>query len=75
MQMNNEGAGTAVPPLKQHVVVYFQQKEATEAEALVFYNHYQKRKWKNGRHKKMANWKVAAWEWLLKSYLHARPNS
>jgi len=66
MQINKTGFGNAVPPSKEHVVIYFLQKELSETEAIRFYNHFQKKKWKNQRHKKIANWKVAAWDWILK---------
>jgi len=65
----NEGLGTSVPPLKEHVLIYFLQKNSSEAEAIFFYDQFQKRKWKNKRNRKVANWKTAAWCFLLNRQL------
>ena len=54
-----------VPPLKQHVIIYFSEKNIHETEALSFYYHYQNLRWKNGRNRPIVNWKVKAWEWIL----------
>jgi hypothetical protein len=65
--MKNEsvGMGTAVPPSKNHVLINFLQKGAQEDNALNFYEHFQKKKWKNKRSNKLGNWKIAAWNWIL----------
>jgi type III secretory pathway component EscR len=65
--MKNEsvGMGTAVPPTKNHVLIYFLQKGAQEENALNFYAHFQKKKWKNNKNTKLNNWKIAAWNWIL----------
>jgi hypothetical protein len=65
--MKNEsvGKGTAVPPTKNHVLIYFLQKGAQEENAMKFYAHFQKKKWKNNRNTKLNNWKTAAWNWIL----------
>ena len=65
--MKNEsvGLGTSVPPTKNHVLIYFLQKGAQEENALNFYGHFQKMKWKNKRNTKLSNWKIAAWNWMF----------
>ncbi|MCW3118279.1 MAG: hypothetical protein JWM28_2361 [Chitinophagaceae bacterium] len=60
-----EGMGTSVPPLKKHVLIYFSQKNIPETVALNFYDYFQKKRWRNQRCVKMANWKIAAWNWIL----------
>ena len=65
MKNKQFGAGNTVPPIKEHVIIYFSQKNVQEIEALNFYNHFNKRKWKNNRNRKVNNWKVIAWEWIL----------
>jgi hypothetical protein len=58
-----DGFGNSVPPLMEHVIIYFLQKNSSQASA--FFDHYKKRKWKNKRRQKIANWKICAWEWIL----------
>ena len=61
--VNIIGNGQLVPPIKKHVLIYFQQKGRSEKEALLFFEHFSKRKWLNRRNTRLSNWKVAAWEW------------
>jgi hypothetical protein len=61
----SDGLGVSVPPLKDHVVIYFLEKKASQSEAFNFYDHFQKRHWKNNRDTRLANWKNAAWQWIL----------
>ncbi len=70
MKHKKMGMGASVPPLKNHVVIYFSQKNIQEVEALNFYKHFSKRKWKNKRNEKVNNWKIIAWEWILNSISH-----
>lgn len=65
MKNESAGTGTSVPPTKNHVLIYFSQKGAQEENALDFYEHSQKKKWKNNRDKKIGNWKIAAWNWIF----------
>ncbi|MCQ6958777.1 hypothetical protein [Mucilaginibacter aquariorum] len=65
MKNKTNGFGTSVPPLKDHVLIYFLQKGAKEEDALNFYGHFHKRKWRNNRHAQLCNWKIAAWNWIL----------
>ena len=59
------GYGSEIPPLKDHVIIYFLEKGASENLALNFFNHFNKRQWMNFRGDPLANWKVIAWEWIL----------
>lgn len=58
--------GKDVPPLKEHVIIYFIQKGCLEKEAINFFMHYNERNWKNNRGTTLSNWKMTAWEWILK---------
>ncbi|HEX5553186.1 MAG TPA: hypothetical protein VFX43_08045 [Chitinophagaceae bacterium] len=60
------GSGKNVPPLKEHVKIYFQQKGCSEYEAMEFYQHFEDKQWINNRGGTLSNWKTAAWEWILK---------
>ena len=59
-----EGLGKTVPPNREHVIIYFLQKNIAETHAISFYDHFQKKKWRNQRNRKLSNWKIAAWEWI-----------
>ena len=65
MRNEPDGTGTSVPPSKKQVLIYFSQKDAPVENACKFYEHFQKRKWKNDRKTKLSNWKIAAWNWIL----------
>jgi hypothetical protein len=65
MKNKEVGKGTSVPPSKEHVMIYFLQKNATYSEAVNFYQYFQRKKWKNNRSKRISNWKIAAWNWIL----------
>jgi hypothetical protein len=70
------GFGNSVPPSTEHVIIYFLQKDSSQAEATAFYDHHKKRKWMNRRHQKISNWKICAWDWILKhSEMEAISNS
>ena len=60
--MTNEtnGKGSSIPPSKQHVLIYFSQKNAPESAAVDFYDYFQARKWNNTRNRKVKNWKHIA---------------
>ena len=63
------GSGKQVPPLKDHVFIYFIEKGASEKLADGFFQHYTDLQWKTNRLKPLSNWKVAAWEWILKYHV------
>ena len=60
-----KGSGNSIPPLKEHVIIYFLEKGCLESDAVDFYQYFNKRKWKNKMHKQIPNWKAAAWNWML----------
>jgi len=61
------GSGKQVPPLKDHVLIYFLEKGVSENVAFEFFRHYDERHWKSNRLQWLSNWKTAAWEWVLKN--------
>jgi hypothetical protein len=65
MRNKQNGLGTSMPPLKQHVIIYFSHKDVSEVEALKFFKYFTQRKWKTKRNKKVMNWKFVAWIWIL----------
>ncbi len=58
------GFGEEVPPLLDHVIIYFLQKNESRETAIEFYNHYADKKWKNRRGNQIRDWKVHAWFWI-----------
>jgi len=64
--MENTGFGKDVPPLKEHVIIYFVQKGCVEKDAIDFFAYFYEKRWKNYQGKTLSNWKMAAWEWVLK---------
>ncbi|MBS1527697.1 MAG: hypothetical protein JST19_18775 [Bacteroidetes bacterium] len=65
MKFETIGKGTSVPPIKEHVIIYFSEKGADRSQAMNFFVDLDKRKWKNNRGKLIANWKCAAWNYIL----------
>ena len=61
------GSGKQVPPLKEHVLIYFLEKGVSENVGVEFFRYYDGRHWKNNRLQRLSNWKTAAWEWDLKN--------
>jgi len=74
MDSNVKGLGKNVPPSKEHVVIYFLQKGCSEQNALEFYQYFKDKDWKNNQNKQLSNWKMAAWEWILKQFVFKRQN-
>ena len=64
-----QSIGKSIPPLKEHVVIYFLQKGCSENLALDFFRHFDERKWRNLQGDSLSNWKVNAWDWILKRYI------
>lgn len=64
-----EGLGKSIPPLKEYVKIYFLQKGCSEYEAMEFYRYFDAKQWTNNRGKILSNWKMAAWEWILKRFI------
>lgn len=58
---------TCRPPQLSDVKKYFKEKEATEEEALKFFNYFESNGWLVGGKTKMKNWQAACRNWLLNS--------
>ncbi|OJW80304.1 MAG: hypothetical protein BGO69_05600 [Bacteroidetes bacterium 46-16] len=59
------GLGKEVPPLKEHVIIYFAQKGCPEQIALDFFFYFSQKNWNNHQGKLLSNWKRTAWYWIL----------
>lgn len=59
------GYGPDVPPLEEHVNIYFNEKGYPPVEAEKFYNYFQSNGWLVGGRSKMKDWKAAARNWML----------
>ena len=57
----------SIPPDKNDVIAYFQEKNCPEIEADKFYNHFQSNGWLVGGKTKMIDWKAAIRNWILNS--------
>lgn len=57
----------SIPPDKNDVIAYFQEKNCLEIEADKFYNHFQSNGWLVGGKTKMIDWKAAIRNWILNS--------
>lgn len=64
----SSGLGNVVPPLLDHVVIYFSEKGLTEQQALTFFEHYQRRQWQNARGEPIKDWKMRAWQWIWQNH-------
>lgn len=63
------GSGKDVPPQKKHVFIYFVQKGCSEHDADAFFQFFDQRNWRTYRGKILSNWKMAAWQWILKQII------
>jgi hypothetical protein len=57
----------SIPPGKNDVIAYFQEKKCPEIEAEKFFNYFESNGWLVGGKTKMKDWKAAARNWLLNS--------
>lgn len=62
------GQGCSVPPETKHVIIYFNEKGASDELALSFLAYWSKKGWLSNRLRPLSNWKVAAWTWI---YYHS----
>lgn len=64
----DDGYGENIPPSRQNIEIYFDQKGLSEKIACEFYQYYKARKWQTGKSHLIRNWKVAAssWIWMLR---------
>lgn len=67
MKKDADNSKQRLPPPFHHVVIYFDQKHCSEAEASKFYEYYQASGWKTPTGAAVKNWKAAAsgWIWQL----------
>ena len=77
MTENSVGNGKIVPPKKEHVAIYFIQKEMTALEIDEFYDFYHCKGWLDKSGHLFKNWKTLAceWIWSKKHSLTAKINS
>jgi len=59
-----QGFGYEMPPDKQLVDIYFDQKGHTE-QAGLFYEHYRETNWRSPNGTPYRNWKVLASDWIF----------
>ena len=57
------GYGNQVPPIWEHVKIWFLHNGAHESIGKSFFDHYTDCKWKNNNGILIKNWKVHAWKW------------
>lgn len=60
----SSGLGKAIPPIYEHVLIYFLTAGCNERVAKEFYHTYQYRDWKNRKGKTIKDWKMHAWHWI-----------
>lgn len=60
----NSGYGNIVPPLPEHVKIYFIQKGLSEKEGDTFFKHFKCLEWKTDSGVPVRNWKALANEWI-----------
>lgn len=58
------GFGHQVPPIKEHVLIWFLYHGAEQTVGRAFFYSYAKSDWKNKKGVIIKNWKVHAWKWL-----------
>lgn len=59
------GYGPGIPPLEEHVKIYFDEKGYPLLEGEKFFNYYESNGWLVGGKSKMKDWKAAARNWIL----------
>ena len=62
---NLSGYGPGIPPLEEHVKIYFDEKGYPLLEGEKFFNYYESNGWLVGGKSKMKDWKAAARNWIL----------
>jgi len=62
--IHQKGFGSEIPPQRQLVEIYFDQK-GYAAEATTFFRHYEKSEWASPKGTPYKNWKLLAGEWLF----------
>ena len=62
--LRNHGMGDNLPPLINHVAIYFLQQNLDLPEAQFFFQHYENLEWKTVTGRPQRNWKVLAKDWI-----------
>ena len=60
----NQGMGHNVPPLINHVAIYFLQQNLALPDAKSFFQHHDKLQWRTVTGRPQKNWKVLAKDWI-----------
>jgi hypothetical protein len=60
----DQGMGYHIPPLIEHVAIYFLQQNMALPDVQEFYQHYENRQWKTITGRPQKNWKVLATDWI-----------
>ena len=60
----NQGMGHNVPPLINHVAIYFLQENLALSDAKSFYQYHEQLQWKTITGRPQKNWKVLAKDWI-----------
>jgi hypothetical protein len=63
-QPPDSGLGREIPPLLDHVFIFFDQAGFEMEEARKFYDHYAATGWKGIKGRPLRNWKTKAQEWI-----------
>jgi hypothetical protein len=69
---NNQGMGYNVPPLINHVGIYFLQQNLALPDAQSFYQHHENMEWKTVKGILQKNWKVLAKDWVDNTIQHTK---
>jgi hypothetical protein len=59
-----QGMGYTIPPLINHVAIYFLQQNLALLDAQSFYQYHEKLEWKTVNGVPQKNWKVLAKDWI-----------
>jgi hypothetical protein len=62
--IHQKGFGTEMPPQKQLVEIYFDQREMSK-QAATFYNFYETNNWSSSKGTPYRNWKLLAVDWIF----------
>lgn len=71
-KISYKGFGPDIPPIEEHVRIYFDEKGFPPLEAEKFFNYFQSNGWLVGGRSKMKDWKAAARNWILNAQKFSR---
>lgn len=69
---HNQGMGYIIPPLINHVAIYFLQQNLALPDAQSFFQHHEKMEWKTVSGAPQKNWKVLAKDWIDNTIQNAK---